>query len=196
MIRETKYDEVFEAQEHFRLIMDAMAKPGSIKTLDSEIIVYEGFSKASALIGFALLDSNTGFYQNYEENLDQYLILNTSSSPKSPENADFLFLKEPNIEFQAIEEAAIGEPEYPEKGAFLIIEVSKISDEAFSKSLELILKGPGVKGSKSIHVGGLSKKVLEAIQEKNMEYPLGVDTILTDPSGTLVCIPRSNQFTF
>ncbi len=196
MIRETKYDEVFEAQEHFRLIMDAMAKPGSIKTLDSEITVYEGFSKASALIGFALLDSNTSFYQNYDENLDQYLILNTSSSPKSPENADFLFLKESNIELEAIEEAAIGEPEYPEKGAFLIIEVSKISDEAFSKSLELILKGPGVKGSKSIHVGGLKTKVLEAIQEKNMEYPLGVDTILTDSSGTLVCIPRSNQFTF
>lgn len=196
MIRETKYDEVFEAQEHFRLIMDAMAKPGSIKTLDSEITVYEGFSKASALIGFALLDSNTSFYQNYDENLDQYLILNTSSSPKSPENADFLFLKESNIDLESIEGAAIGEPEYPEKGAFLIIEVSKISDEAFSKSLELILKGPGVKGSKSIHVGGLSKKVLEAIQEKNMEYPLGVDTILTGPSGTLVCIPRSNQFTF
>lgn len=196
MIRETNYDEVFDAQEHFRVIMESMAGPGSIYKLEAEIDTAKGFSKASALIGFALLDSNTSFYQNYAGELDQYFILNTAAKPTQPDEADFLFLKESETNAELIESAKEGELEYPERSAFLIIEVKEISNESIANGLELCLKGPGVKNEKSIYVSGLKKGILKAIQEKNMEYPLGVDTILTDTSGNIVCIPRSNQFTF
>lgn len=196
MTRETNYDEVFEAQEHFRTIMDCMAQPGKIQQLEGAIDSLEGFNKVSSLIGFALMDSNTGFYQNYHANLDQYFLLNTSAIPKSPEEADFLFLKGSDSAAEMIEEAKVGIPEYPEGGAFLIIEVETLSKETLDEGIEITLKGPGVKGEISLYVVGLNKEVLEAIQEKNFEYPLGVDTILTDASGNMVCIPRSNQFTF
>ncbi|MEM9338348.1 MAG: phosphonate C-P lyase system protein PhnH [Bacteroidota bacterium] len=196
MIRELNYNDVFDAQEHFRLIMNGMANPGQVQVLDGELSPVEGCCKASALVGFSLLDGNTCFYQNYSEDLDRYFILNTASRPTTPAQADFLFIKENDPIEETIEAAKEGELEYPEKGAFLVLEVQKIATEPFSKSLAITLKGPGVKGEEIIHVGGLRKKTLQAIKDKNMEYPLGVDTILTDPSGKMVGIPRSNQFTF
>ena len=196
MIRETNYDEIFDTQEDFRVVLHCMSNPGSIQQLDGAIDSFPGVSKTSVLIGFSLLDSNTTFYQNYDEDLDKYFILNTSSAARSANEADFLFLNGSKSKKEEIEDAKEGMSEYPEGGAFLIIEVKKISDRSFSKSLEVVLKGPGVKDTCSIHIGGLKKELLQAIQEKNIEYPLGVDTILTDESGKLVCIPRSNQFTF
>ncbi|MEM7109901.1 MAG: phosphonate C-P lyase system protein PhnH [Bacteroidota bacterium] len=196
MIRETNYDEVFEAQEHFRIIMDAMARPGSIHKLDGGIEELEGVNKATCLVAFTLLDSNVTFYQRFSETFDEYLILNTSSSPAQAEQADFLFLNGNEEMDQVIEQAKEGDPEYPEKGAFLIIQVAKISYERFNNSHEVILNGPGVKAEQPIYLEGIEKSILEIIKEKNVEYPLGVDTLLTDPRGNTVGIPRSNQFTF
>ena len=38
MQRETTYDPVFDAQEHYRLLLDAMARPGKINTLPRLIL--------------------------------------------------------------------------------------------------------------------------------------------------------------
>ena len=35
MVREIRYDEVFDAQKHFRSLLDSMTRPGRISVLDA-----------------------------------------------------------------------------------------------------------------------------------------------------------------
>jgi alpha-D-ribose 1-methylphosphonate 5-triphosphate synthase subunit PhnH len=47
-----------------------------------------------------------------------------------------------------------------------------------------------------VFVSGLSPELLDFVSEQNSEYPLGLDLIITDESNNLICIPRSNKFSY
>jgi alpha-D-ribose 1-methylphosphonate 5-triphosphate synthase subunit PhnH len=53
-----------------------------------------------------------------------------------------------------------------------------------------------VDGEKRVYVRTISDTILESVKEKNSEYPLGIDVILTDHAGNIICIPRSNNFSW
>lgn len=195
MIRETTYDEVFDAQTHFRLIMDSMARPGKLNVLNGVAIEPPAsLNRASALIGLALLNADVSYFA--AENADavaDYFVTNTASRPAEAAEADFLFL--PGLSDSAIlENAKVGTLSYPETNAFVVIDVATVSPEPTPTALALTLRGPGVKGETTVFVGGLNPELLRTVREKNAEYPLGLDTILTDANDQILCIPRSNQF--
>ena len=197
MIRETNYDHLFESQKQYRLLLDCMAKPGVIAKLDSDINVPDGLNKASALVAFALLNSDVCFCNTMnQEALNAYFITNTSASPAESDVADFIFVNGAKPDVKKVSVAKMGLPAYPESGAFIIIDVKQISDSPLQDGVKLMLEGPGVKDTKDIYVGGISTELLEVILERNIEYPLGVDTIITDKNGAVCCIPRSNKFKY
>ncbi|MES2731001.1 MAG: phosphonate C-P lyase system protein PhnH [Bacteroidota bacterium] len=197
MIRETSYNEVFDSQKHFRLIMDSMARPGKLNQLNGVAIhPPKGLNKAAAFVGLALLNADVSYYTSSNpEAVSDYFITNTDSQQRSATEADFLFLKG-NDNPQALEEAKVGSLSYPETSAFIIIEVEEISKEPVSGAVVLVLKGPGVKEEEVVFVKGIREELLTTIQDKNTEYPLGVDTILTDAHDNILCLPRSNLFLF
>lgn len=198
MIREINYDHLFESQKQYRTILDCMAKPGIIATLDSDITVPNEINKASALVGFALMNSDVTFNNSYsqEEDINSYFLLNTSSAPAEANEADFIYISGTNNNTNAIDVAKEGLPEYPEHGAFVIIDTNKISETTLENGIKITLDGPGVKNTKDVYIDGLSTEILEALAEKNIEYPLGVDTIFTDKEGAILCMPRSNKFKY
>lgn len=197
MIRETNYDHLFESQKQYRIILDCMSKPGVIANLDSDINVPNEMNKASALVGFALMNSDVTFYNSFDkEEINSYFLINTSSSPAEADQADFMFLSGNQKDVQAINEAKYGLPEYPERSVFIIVDTNSISEKPLETGIKITLDGPGVNGTKDIYVTGLSGVILDAISEKNIEYPLGVDTIFTDKEGTIFCLPRSNKFNY
>ncbi|MEL7269557.1 MAG: phosphonate C-P lyase system protein PhnH [Bacteroidota bacterium] len=197
MIREINYDHLFESQKQYRLLLDCMAKPGVIANIDADINAPDGLNKTSALVGFALLNSDVTFCNILnQEALDTYFIINTSASPAESDVADFIFVNGDNPDTEKVSVAKIGLPAYPESGAFIIIDVNQISASPLQGGIQLTLEGPGVKDTKDIYVEGLSTELLEAILERNIEYPLGVDTIITDKNGAVCCIPRSNKFKY
>ena len=196
MVREIKYDHTFQAQEHFRQILSAMARPGEMPILTSDIAPIEDFNKASAIIGLSLLNHDVSFWVGGVPQIQQYFMLNTGSQPTSAAQADFLFLKGHQAAGKHIQVARIGEPEYPETGAFIIIDSTHISDTPIENSIELLLQGPGVKGQRKAYVEGVHATVLDQLLQKNEEYPLGVDTIFTDRNGKVLCLPRTNQFQY
>lgn len=61
-----------------------------------------------------------------------------------------------------------------------------------SNDKELILKGPGIKDKNYIKVD-ISGNWVEKRELKNIEYPLGVDTIIIDKNSNLICLPRTTQ---
>jgi len=198
MLREVSYDTIFQAQEDFRQILDSLANPGKIHRLQVDIHSVELLLPSSALIGLALMNADVTFcIPESSPKANQYFILNTAARPTLVPEADFLFLSGLSSQVsEYIAEASEGELEYPEKGAFLIIETGGISEKPTSASLALTLRGPGVDGERTVYLRGLKANLMETLAQKNQEYPLGADTLFTDPEGYILGLPRSNKFSF
>lgn len=198
MRRETTFNEVHDAQRYYRLLMDSMARPGKINTLyDKEVFPPGAINKATALIAFSLLNADVYFHYtgvNAEE-VNNYILLNTSSSPVDVKHADFVFLNGKN-ESPIIPTMKTGSLPYPEEGATVIIDVELISDEFQDGTVGIELRGPGVNGELVVFVKGIQQSILEQLFETNGEFPLGVDAILTDKMNRIICIPRSNRFSW
>jgi alpha-D-ribose 1-methylphosphonate 5-triphosphate synthase subunit PhnH len=198
MQSEILYDEIFDAQEHFRLILDSMARPGKINVIpDLNIQMTAGINKAGALIGFSLLNTDTSFCAIGElsYSIEEFITLHTAAKIESLQNAEFVFVKgSQSSDF--IADLKIGTLPYPEDSATIVADVLNISAEETAGSLQLNLKGPGVETIETVYVTGLNHAILDAIKEQNFEFPLGLDLMLTDSENRMICIPRSNDFTY
>lgn len=212
MQRETAYDPVFDAQEHYRLLLDAMARPGKINILQrlllsvpaaSQTVAAPVFTDAAALVGFALLNSDVSFYVDGPgaDLATRYLIVNTSARPEALEEADFVFASG-HVPSNTVDAMKKGSLPYPEEGATLVASVGALATEPSGlgtqnghpgSDLALTLQGPGIAGKKTFFVRGLNATLIEALQQSNTEFPLGVDLILTDGDGRVACIPRSSR---
>ena len=190
------YDEVFDAQQHFRLILDSMARPGKINIIPAiEIDEPTGFNNASALIAFALLNTDASFCTTKGKAVAAFIALHTSANKAELQNADLVFVTGLE-ESDFIAQLKTGTLPYPENSATIIADVTFISNEPISNSLQITLKGPGVKETETVHVAGLNAAILDELKEQNFEFPLGIDLILTDSRNRMICIPRSNDFSY
>jgi alpha-D-ribose 1-methylphosphonate 5-triphosphate synthase subunit PhnH len=196
MKREVNYDEVFDAQQQFRIILDSMSRPGKINLMPQmDIEPPADINNASVLIGFALLNADASFFVASDNSaaITPYIALNTTAQPKPVNEADFIFMDGFNDE-ALIADAKTGTLSYPEDSATIIISVDEIDEDALAGTVKLTLKGPGVETEKKVSLNGLNPEILNAIKEQNLEFPLGIDVMLTDKSNRILCIPRSNRF--
>ena len=201
MQRETIYDPVFDAQQHYRLVLDAMARPGKINVLPRlSLQPPPGLSGGAALVGFALLDADVAFCaEDGNAAIVRYLVTNTAARPGDVTDADFVFAggqASPAL----INEMKKGSLAYPDEGATLVLDIEGLASQAEgvrgdagAQGLSLTLSGPGVAGEKTFFVKGLNASLLEALRDCNAEFPLGIDLILTDPGFRIACIPRSSK---
>jgi len=194
MIREINYHETFDAQRHFRTVLDSMARPGKINQVnDVDISTPDGLNKASAIVAFALLNTDVSFYSSKNQSeINEYLTVNTNSKPNDLEKADFIFING-NDDEMFIYGAKNGVLEYPETSATISVDGENIYDVPKDQTHEIILSGPGVKDEKVVYVSKINNDILKAVMEQNSEYPLGVDIIMTDRNGNILCIPRTNN---
>ena len=192
MQREIQYDEIFDAQAHYRLLLDSMARPGKINVMPSlELTTPQGIHAAGALVGFALLNSDVSFYVDgpSAEDVSLYLLVNTSAKPAEAEAADYVYLNG-TAAAEILYRLKTGTLPYPESSASVIVAVEELGGET---GLVLTLSGPGVDGERRLSVAGLDTALLEALVTINAEFPLGIDLVLTDPTGRIACIPRSSR---
>lgn len=193
--KEIEYSEIFDAQEHFRVIMNATARPGSIHSL-KEIEIYPPapLNKAAAYVALALMNKDVACnvqLTNTQE-IETYLLLNTGVNFSEVEKANFIICNQ-NVSVEVIENANEGDPIYPEQSAFIVLQVEEISNAKLNNSIELVLEGPGIEKTQNLYITGAKKQVLDTIWEKNSEYPLGVELILCAANGQIASIPRSSK---
>lgn len=192
MQREIQYDEIFDAQAHYRLLLDSMARPGKINVMPRlELTTPQGIHATGALVGFALLNSDVSFYVDgpMAEDVSLYLLVNTSARPAEAEAADYVYLNG-TAAAEILYRLKTGTLPYPESSATVIAAVEELGGET---GLVLTLSGPGVDGERQLSVAGIDTALLEALVTINAEFPLGIDLVLTDPAGRIACIPRSSR---
>ncbi len=198
MIREVAYDEVFDAQLHFRSVLDSMARPGKINKLkDVDLSPPEGIIRSTMAVCMSLLNRDTSFYlAKGNAEAEDYIRINTGSLPSSLEKADFLVV-DGDESAEIVQLAKEGILTYPEQSATFVIQVEGLSNDEVPDSLGIEISGPGVKDVSKLFVAGLEASWIEALNEKNFEFPLGVDVIFTsdglDGEAFVACLPRSSN---
>lgn len=194
MNRETAYDDVFDAQRHFRSVLDSMSRPGKVNRLSGAVLSPPvPFLPASAAVAFALLNADASFHlEGFNEAASVYLIAHTRSRPAPVERADFIFVPG-TAGPEAILTAKTGIPAYPEGSATVVIQVDQVGKSSSVGGLQLTLEGPGVETREIVFVTGLNSGLLEALRERNREFPLGIDAIFVTPHDLLFCLPRTTR---
>jgi alpha-D-ribose 1-methylphosphonate 5-triphosphate synthase subunit PhnH len=188
---ESNFDQVLMSQQIYRLLLDAMARPGKIAALpELELDPPAGLFRPLAGLALTLLDQETTFAVLPERPpWSNYLGLNTGSRSAELAKAEFVIL-DGGDDLPQLSAVNRGNLLFPDQGATLMIMVSAIG--LAGGGIGLTLQGPGGHGERRLFLNGLCPGNLERIQELNREFPLGVDLVITDRHGALVCIPRSN----
>jgi alpha-D-ribose 1-methylphosphonate 5-triphosphate synthase subunit PhnH len=192
------YDQVFDAQKHYRTLLECTARPGTIGQLDdAQLDLPPQLNRATALIALALFSNDCSFYlAPGQEAVAEFLSRETLANPVNAEQADFLLLPDAN-RLQDVSHARLGTLSYPELGATIVLQVAAISLAPISGCLRLALTGPGIESETTVFVVGAPESFFAVRDERNAEFPLGVDVFFTCDSLSagpcVVVLPRTTQ---
>ncbi|MGE6463869.1 phosphonate C-P lyase system protein PhnH [Alkalihalobacillus sp. NPDC078480] len=174
---------VHDTQQAFRTVLDAMARPGKISRLHDTL-------DAIVLLAHTLLDREVSYHMlpGFDEQLQQTVALQTLAQQVDPSNADFLFISAatpPHQIQEALTESKNGTLIDPHQSATIIFQTPHITEGTTWR-----LTGPGIQTTTELTFH-FPPELHQIRQAKNQEYPLGIDLIITDPTGQIAAIPRT-----
>ena len=178
---------VFEAQATFRLVMDAMARPGSRRRIEADVTAPGLAGPAQAALALTLCDADTPVWcSDASPMLGAWFAFHTGASlTTDPDQAAFAFVGSDGV---APEDLPLGSPDYPDRSATLVIEVRSLDEgERFR------LRGPGVDNHCDIVIDGLPEGFAAFRAANRALFPRGLDVVLT-AGRDLVALPRSTHF--
>lgn len=178
------FDEVFDGQKVFRIVLEAMSNPGRMLSINEYAEKLFGNNKLFLALAMTLLDNEVTFCTCGNEELAEDISLLTLSKRAAIENANFIFVEESRILESVFEKAMCGTLENPHCSATIIV---KVKDEA---TASLNIYGAGIDGVAQIFVDDTVNKVLDLRDEQEYEYPQGTDIIFVTEKGRLFSIPR------
>jgi len=202
-----KLDPVHDLQKTFRTLLDCTARPGTVGHTAVELErldIAVSLNKTLLLLGLTLLDAETSFCVvadalNGYTNLVSRL---TYARPGPATEAAFIMLPLAAMdsdahrsEHDAILRARRGTLIDPHQGATFIVEIESILETADQSAATWLLSGPGIQQSATLCLcsgdRARMRSLIAARNEACQEFPLGIEVILVDAAGRLVCLPRS-----
>lgn len=175
------------AQADFRALLGALARPGTLETITLVPGVPPALTVAAGLADVEV--PLCVLAEEPEEEQARALHLATSAPGAGLGEARMVVALRPPAEDE-IAALSRGDALHPELGARLILAVTGLSD-ADGTGTALTLSGPGVPGTRRIHVAGPPPEVFRALAAANTAFPAGVDTFLVAADGTVAGLPRS-----
>ncbi len=188
-------DVIHDTQEVFRTILHCMSRPGTIESIDKvgKQLEHQVFCHYSTLLSaMTLLDAEVSFHVVGENaaQVEEFLSAYTLSNVSDLHVADYIFVMK-DISKQDVSDvftkAKKGTLTNPQQSATIIIETEIISNEP-----HLTLQGPGIATTEKVQIAA-STLWMDERTEANQEYPLGVDIILIDYQGNMMCLPRTTS---
>lgn len=176
----------FEIQSAFRALMDAMARPGTIKTLDGAAAPVPLMPATAALVT-SLADFETPIW------LDPVLrqapavvewVRFTTGAPITGDAAEasFALLTDAGtLDFGAF---AQGSEEYPDRSTTVIAQIARFAGKGFA------LSGPGLKELRAFAAEPLPADFTSRCAANRALFPRGIDLIFV-ASDQIAALPRS-----
>ncbi|QDO97494.1 phosphonate C-P lyase system protein PhnH [Ferrovibrio terrae] len=185
-------DPVQQSQQAFRALLDAMARPGRVVTVETETGHPDGLSPAlaAALLTLADLDTPVWLGPGFDTDAVRTWLRFHSGAPLAakPDQAAFAVLDA--AQMPALETFSFGTDESPERGATLLVQVQSLGGPSL-----MTWRGPGIKDSISMSFCGLDQSLWRQRAALSIEFPRGVDLYL-GCGRDLVALPRSTAISF
>ena len=170
----------------FRIIMQAMSRPGLPIRMEAALEAPAPLHVTSAAVALTLCDFQTPVWLSpalSNEKAVKYLRFHTGAPiVDQMEDAQFAFLSAEEQPHPSL--FAQGTHEYPDRSATLVIQVEAFNCRA------VVLTGPGIKGTMGFGVEGLPQAFWAAMAENHARFPVGVDVMFAAPQ-SLAAVPRS-----
>jgi alpha-D-ribose 1-methylphosphonate 5-triphosphate synthase subunit PhnH len=179
---------VLAAQATFRTVMDAMARPGSVRRL-AGIAAPAPLSPSAAAIALTLLDYETPFWLDAPlaaaPEVARFISFHTGArlTADAAETA-FAFVAAPAAA-PAFASFAQGSAEYPDRSTTLILQVDHLAEGD-----GMVLRGPGIASARRLAASPLPADFLAQVAENRAQFPRGVDVLLVT-NDVVAGLPRS-----
>ena len=176
------------AQTTFRTVMDAMARPGSVRRL-AGIAALAPLSPSAAAIALTLLDYETPFWLDAPlagaSEVARFISFHTGAHlTADPAGAAFAFVAEPAAA-PPFATFAQGSLEYPDRSTTLVLQVTHLAE-----SNGMTLRGPGIAGTRRLAASPLPADFLAQLAENRAQFPRGIDILLA-ANDAVAGLPRS-----
>jgi len=180
-------DSVAENQATFRAVMEAMARPGEIKTLrgiDAPPLLMAG----TAAIIRSLADYETSVWLDAtlaaEPAVAAWMRFQTGAPVVTdPQQAAFALVVNAN-ELPDFATFFSGSSDYPDRSVTLIVQIERFSGSAFC------LAGPGIQSERSLAAGPLPDDFVERCTRNRALFPRGIDLLLV-ADRRVAALPRT-----
>lgn len=181
-------DPVFDAQASFRAILDAMARPGTIRRLVPPAEVPWPLSPAASALALTLFDHDTPVWLDGSAESDPVVAFLRfhCGCPLVERQRDAAFAVVADAAaMPPLHAYAIGEDRYPETSTTVVVGLP-----ALEGGDPVTLAGPGIEHTARIAPRGLPDGFWRQFADNRALFPLGVDVVLTAGDQAL-CLPRS-----
>src|ERR1700743_2405662 len=184
-------DKVISAQNTFRSVMEAMARPGSVQHIAATVGAPAGVMQGAAAIALTLFDHDTPIW------LDPSLSASSEVSKWLKFHTSAPVVSDPSIcSFALIGDAAalpdlgrfsFGSAEYPDRSTTLIVQLESLGEgPAFE------LRGPGIDGIARLQAKIQPRDLFERLGVNAALFPRGIDVVLVHDD-SIVAIPRTTR---
>ncbi|MEL7428601.1 MAG: phosphonate C-P lyase system protein PhnH [Pseudomonadota bacterium] len=183
-------EESLLAADNFRLLLDSMAKPGTVRDVPPSQNGIDKLNAGAAMSLLVLSDHETSVWLHEElatKSVADYLRFQCGCPLVDHSNQAMFAVFPALTEAFELNEFSWGTPYYPDRSTTLIMQVEELGTDG-----PFVLTGPGINVTQSLQVEGLSSKFWDWRAAKNKDFPLGVDVIFTTDT-KLAALPRTTQ---
>ena len=184
-------DKVLSAQSTFRSVMDAMARPGSVRRIVATSGAPAAMMRGTAAIALTLFDHDTPVWldpaMSETSEVTKWLKFH-SGAPVIPDSSicHFALIGDPRS-LPALDRFAFGSNEYPDRSTTLILQV-----ESLTQGPAFELRGPGIDGSALLQAIIQPVDLFQRLAINAALFPRGIDVVLVHDD-CIVAIPRTTR---
>jgi alpha-D-ribose 1-methylphosphonate 5-triphosphate synthase subunit PhnH len=177
------------AQETFRAILEAMARPGRIQPVAAELSPPGPLDPATAAAALTLFDFDTPVWTDLpgDSAAVQWCRFHTGVPlVEDPAGASFALITRPES-MPDLDRFHTGTDQRPDTGATLVVQVPRLDGGPVRR-----LRGPGIPDATTLSPDGLPESVWAVRLRMTRDFPLGVDLLFTH-GRRLAGLPRSTR---
>ena len=179
---------IFDSQSTFKAVMDAMARPGTVREIKAAATPPSPMGTAAGAIALALCDHDTLVYLTpamIEAGVQAWLAFHSGALVTGERSECAFAFVEAGVPPPPLSTFAAGSQEYPDRSTTVVLELASLEGR-----LSIVLEGPGIDGSIEIAPAGLPQHFDSMWTENGALYPRGIDLILAAGS-QILCLPRT-----
>jgi alpha-D-ribose 1-methylphosphonate 5-triphosphate synthase subunit PhnH len=183
-------DKVLSAQVTFRSVMEAMARPGSVHHMTSDVGAVPGLMRGAAAIALTLFDHDTPVWldpQLADAGVAAWLKFHTGAPVTVDASEASFALVTDGASLPALDSFALGSSEYPDRSTTVILQV-----ESLNKGIAYELRGPGIDGATTLNATIAPSDLFGRLAINAKLFPRGIDVVLVHDDA-IVAIPRTTR---